>query len=117
MDYCYPGDESIVLKDAEVLGFGTSFYEDKDRWSEATVVRTGLDNYFVSVVGKSALPGETDRHWAVFHEEPSELIRALSRRWSARRGLPPYLLVALSRAAAEDDDLNDALDEYEHWQK
>lgn len=113
MDFVYPGDESIVLKDAEVLGFGTSFYEDKDRWSEATVVRTALDNYFVAVVGKSELPGETDRHWAIFHEEPAELIRSLSRRWSARRGLPPYLLVALAAAAAEDAALDDALDEYE----
>lgn len=113
MDFVYPGDESIVLKDAEVLGTGSSWADDKDRWSEATVVRTGLDNYFVAVVGKSALPGETDRHWSMFHEEPSELIRALSRRWRDRRGLPPYLHRALSVAAAEDADLDEALDDYE----
>lgn len=116
MDFVYPGDESIVLRDADVSGTGTSFADDKDRWSEATVVLTDAGNYFVAVVGRSRLPNETDRHWAMFHEEPEELIRALCRRWRNHRGLPPYLHRALSEAAADDDRLNDALDEYERWQ-
>lgn len=113
MDYTYPGDESVILRDAEVAGTGTSF-SGGDRWSEATVVLTEAGNYFVAVVGKSDVANEVDRHWAVLHTDPVELLRALLRRGqSGGKTLPAYLHRALSDAAAEDDPLNDALDAYE----
>lgn len=113
MDHHYPGDESLILRDADLAGYSSSADGEKHRWSEASVWLTDSGNYFVAVVGKSSLPGEVDRHWAVFHTDADDLVRGLLRRWRAGRGLPPYLHVALSEAAVYDDDLNDALSDYE----
>lgn len=116
MTYTYPGDESIVLHDADVIGHSTSYREgqlDAQRWSEATVVLTADLNYFVAVVGRSEVAGETDRHWALFHTDAIELIRALLRRQGDTKALPKYLHRALAEAAAEDDNLNEALDAYD----
>lgn len=111
MDFSYPGDEQIVVKDAEILGFGSSKGDTKDRWTELTIVGTET-GYFVAGVGRSRLPGETDRHWCSAYPEASKLVTGLLRP-DGRGGkfMPNYGRDALESAADLDEDVNDAFRE------
>lgn len=120
VDFLYPGDEQIVVRDAEILGFGSSRGEanskgeasNKDRWSELTIVGTDK-GYFVAGVGKSILPGETDRHWCAAHPDAWTLVKGLMRP-DGRGGkfLPVYAREALNSAAEVDYDVRDTVREF-----
>lgn len=113
VDFPYPGDAQIVVRDAEILGFGSSKGEaNKDRWSEITIVGTET-GYFVAGVGKSILPGETDRHWCSAHPDSRALVKGLMRP-DGRGGkfLPAYARDALDNAAELDEDVHETVQEF-----
>lgn len=56
--------ERVITFSGILLGEATSFAEGKLRWSEVAVYRTDGGKYIVEKVGRSLVPGETDRHSA-----------------------------------------------------
>lgn len=73
------GDVSLVF-DGLLLGSASSRRPDADRWFEVKIFKTTGGTYVVAGAGRSALPGERDRCWAVTCAEPLEVVRALTRR-------------------------------------
>jgi hypothetical protein len=115
MDFAYPGDNQIVVKDAEILGFGSSRTPGKDRWSEVTIVGTER-SYFVAVVGKSCAPGEVDFNTGLLFRTARDLVRGLVRRPEtpgAQPYMPRYSREALDSAAELDQDVFEALKSYD----
>lgn len=98
--------ELPLIFEGEELGFATSFRDGKDRWFEVMIYRTASGRYVVNGIGRSLLPGEEDRSWAIICEKPAEVIEALKR--TSPDGVS-YLSVtathALLEAARLDHDL------------
>lgn len=72
------GDRSLVF-DGSRLGAGSSRRHEAPRWFQVEIFRTESGRYVVAGAGKSVLPGEVDRCWAVECETPQEVVKALTR--------------------------------------
>lgn len=98
--------ELPLIFEGQELGFASSFRDGKDRWFDVMIYRTASNRYVVNGIGRSDLPGEEDRSWAIVCDRPEEVIEALKR--TSPEGVT-YLSVtathALLEAARRDQDL------------
>jgi hypothetical protein len=102
------GDRSLVF-DGTRLGEGSSRRHQAPRWFEVQIYRTASGRYVVAGAGKSVLPGEVDRCWAVECDEPREVVRALTRYDEDEvEYLTRTARDALEAAAAVDVGIRDA---------
>lgn len=128
------GGKPPVVVDAYVLGHATSQHEDHDenahgpaetaprrvrcsacRWFEVQIFDVSRDDdagvkYLVYTVGKTIVPGETDRVRFVWTDSEREVVEALVVRQGGTPKLPVASARALSQAARWDDDILDAFD-------
>lgn len=104
-----PSDASVVVEDAEILGHCSTAREDRPRWVEITVI--GADcSYVVYGVGKSKIPGETDRPWSKWFPTADLMIRSLLSVPPSGRNATTADAKAMLREASElDEDIADAL--------
>jgi hypothetical protein len=99
--------EHDPLATATCIGYASS-YAGKPRWSEVSIYRTTDGRYCAVRIGRSTIPGETDR--VTTHEPTSarEIVNALSiaRRTNAGNvvgsRIPDYVHGAIADAALND---------------
>ena len=72
------GDLPLIFK-GEEIGFSSSFRSGKDRWFEVAIFRTASGRYVVNGIGRSSIPGEEDRSWAIVCDRPDEVVEAMKR--------------------------------------
>ena len=90
----------------ELLGFSSSEDPDKVRWGEFYVYRTESGRYVVAGVGRSRVPGETDRCWAQVSDSPDAVIEKLTLiDPDGARYLPWTARTLLDQAAVKDERL------------
>lgn len=98
-----------LLFDGRLLGEATSRHHEQDRWFEARIFKTEGGTYVVGGAGKSVVPGETDRCWAVECASGAEVVAALQRVDDDEvRYLTRTARDALTAAADEDDGIREA---------
>lgn len=69
----------VVTVDGELIASVSSRYpEFKARWTDLTLYRLTHGGFLLSVVGRSALPGESDRPSVKVAENEAALLRALT---------------------------------------
>lgn len=79
------------------------------RWVEIRIIRDDDDTFAVSTLGRSRVPGETDRSRVIFTDSPHEVIELLTDRRPGRNPRLPFAAArALAQAAQRDDDMHDA---------
>jgi len=49
----------------------------KPRWTEFDLYLTTFGEFVLQGVGRSRVPGETDRHWAVISEDPIDVLDSI----------------------------------------
>lgn len=80
-DGCKPitvtNGERELRFDGVLLGEASSFGPHKQRWIELRLYRTRGGNYVLSGVGKTVLPGESDRAWAHVSETPQGVVESM----------------------------------------
>lgn len=72
------GDRSLAF-DGVIIGEGSSRRVDASRWFEVKIFRTAGNQYVVGGAGRTILPGERDRCWAVTAQNGQEVIKSLTR--------------------------------------
>jgi hypothetical protein len=60
-----------------LLGDASSQSPGKDRWTEVAIYRTAAGKYIVEKIGKSRVPGETDRCSAEVCETAAAVVEAM----------------------------------------
>lgn len=76
MIWIHPADESVIVENAEILGWFSTERDGSDRWTEITLLGTDA-GYAIHGVGRSVLPGETDRHFFKWHAEAFLVVKSL----------------------------------------
>lgn len=78
------------------------------RWQETTIFVTDDDRFVVHTVGRSIVPGESDRHRVTFTSSAYEIVEVLTVKGNKEPFLPDPSARALAQAAAVDDDVQEA---------
>ena len=87
----------------------SSLGELGERWTETRIYRTSGGNYVVAGVGKSTVPGETDRPWAHVSESAEGVVESLHAvDADGVRYLTHVNTDALEQAGAVDPDIRAA---------
>lgn len=76
MRWVHPDDADVIVENAEILGWFSTKRAGSTRWTEITLLGTDA-GYAIHGVGRSALPGETDRHWFKWHAEAFLVVKSL----------------------------------------
>lgn len=72
----YDGEREIRFH-GSLLGHSSSHRPHKDRWIEMFIYRTRGGKYIVAGIGKTNIPGETERHWAHVCEAPEGAVESM----------------------------------------
>lgn len=108
MNSVFDEDREIRFE-GELLGSSSSHREGKQRWIEIALYKTRSGKYVIAGVGKSSVPGETERNWAHVSETPKGAIETLHLYdGEGVRYLTRTAKVALVAACALDEPLLDA---------
>jgi hypothetical protein len=81
------GDVDVEF-DGDLLADESSRTGDQPRWTQVRIYRTASQKFVTEVIGKSAIPGETDRPTVIVHNDTDTIRAALMR---PRKDGPPYL--------------------------
>jgi hypothetical protein len=49
----------------------------KQRWSEFNAYLTSQGEYILQGIGRSIVPGESDRHWMIMSDDPLDIVNAV----------------------------------------
>lgn len=112
-------DDHTVMRDGqrplsfagELLGSSSTHRPGKMRWLELAIYAPAdTSGYVVAGVGRSVVPGETDRCWAYVEETPEDVIRRLERYEDGTdtRYLTRAAAQAIQSAAESDESLREA---------
>lgn len=91
------GDRLLCFDGAKVASVSAEL-PTKDRWTELEVYITVAGQWVLAGVGRSRVPGEIDRHWAVTSDNPVDIVAAIvghDTSWLAKRLLSESLLALL----------------------
>lgn len=91
------GAKVLSFEGTEVA-FVSAELPSKDRWTEFKLFMTDNGEWVLSTIGRSRVPGEKDRCWAVLTDDPSEWIDSISGNEMSR--LAKKLLAQLADAYA-----------------
>jgi hypothetical protein len=76
--YTVTNSEGQELKfTGELVSHVSAQLPEKQRWTEFTLYLTDFDTWILHGVGKSRIPGESDRHWYIVSSEPSDWIEKI----------------------------------------
>ena len=78
------------------------------RWQETTIYVTDDGQFVVHTIGRSVVPGESDRHRVTFTSSAYEIVEVLTVKGNKEPFLPDPSARALAQAAAVDDDVQEA---------
>jgi hypothetical protein len=78
----------------ELLAAASSRDATSERWTDLALYRTAANSYVVSVIGRTTLDGETDRH----ADRPARVLQALQRRDGTLTNLAKRLLEDAAKA-------------------
>lgn len=80
MDFTLPrtGDRDLSFQ-GDLLATSSSRRGNARRWLELSLYRTTAGSYVVYGVGRTQVPDEVDRTWAVIADSPGDAIHALER--------------------------------------
>lgn len=109
-DHALTGKHGEVTRfTGELIGKATSHRPGKDRWSEIEIYKTVGGDYVVHGVGRSTLPGESDRSWVQVCETAAGVIERLHMTdRDQSRYIPDNSIRALAEARRIDADLDAA---------
>lgn len=94
-----------------LLGTASSRRDDKERWIEITIYRTGSGRYIVAGVGRTVVVGENDRCWAHVSDTAEGVVESLYMYdGDGVRYLTKVARVALINAGTLDPTLKQAYD-------
>ncbi len=102
-------DDNIAKQfDGVKLGASSSHTPGKTRWSEITLYRTVSGQYVAHGVGRSTIPGETDRSWVNVAVDADGLIAILTREVEGVKFIPNINKRVLVLASLVDKDIDAA---------
>jgi len=78
------------------------------RWLESTIYETDTGGFVVHTVGRSIVPGETDRHKITFTGSAFEVVEVLTIKGINEPFLPDPSARALAQAASLNEDVREA---------
>lgn len=108
MESVWDGSQELRFE-GELIGHSSSFRPGKNRWNEILIYRTNGGKYIAAGIGKTDLPGETDRHWAHVCETADGVTTSLYMFDSdSVRYLTRTARQALEQASSQDDGLRKA---------
>lgn len=105
----YHGPQTYVFE-GRLIGSGSSFKPDRDRWHEINIFLADDGRYVVQKIGRSTIRGEVDRHSAFFCQDGDGVIQNLhvldgkTKTWRMLHASRD----ALNAAMTECPDLEDA---------
>jgi hypothetical protein len=79
---------AMLRFEGERVATASSEMPGKDRWCELSIFRVEDGSWVLAGVGKSRVPGEHDRRWAVVSRDPVDIVAAVCGRdtsWLAKR--------------------------------
>lgn len=99
----------VVRFEGSLLAEASSRWGDSPRWTELALYRTAAGTYVLAGVGRSVLPGETDRTWTKQADGPDGAIELLHiTDESGVRFMTKHARRVAEAAAAADDDFREA---------
>jgi hypothetical protein len=69
--------ESTITFEGVRIAHVSAELPSKDRWSEFTIWLTTHGEWVLQGVGRSRVPGEVDREWAVISKDPADVLDAI----------------------------------------
>lgn len=109
MRWIHPDDPDVIVDNAEILGWCSTKRDGAPRWTELTLIGTDVA-YAIHGVGRSVIPGETDRHFFKWHAEAFLVVKSLlSAPASGKSSTVDAARVMLTEAGENDDDIRAAL--------
>lgn len=79
------GQKGEVFRfEGEKVAFVSAELPLKERWTELTLYLTDDGSWLLHGVGRSRVPGETDRHWIVLTQDTSEWLDAVIGKDASR---------------------------------
>jgi hypothetical protein len=107
MRWVHPYDPDVYVENAEHLGACRT--NTHPRWTEMELIGTD-EAYVLLIVGRSTVPGETDRPVLKWLAEAWLLVRALlSPPANGKNSTVDVARAMLERASENDQDIADAL--------
>lgn len=77
-EYFFQSGSTITQFQGELIAHVSSELPSKDRWTEFDLFLSHPHSeWILQGIGRSRVPLETDRYWAVISKEPSEVLQAV----------------------------------------
>lgn len=73
----YQHNGTIVQFMGERVAHVTSELPSKDRHTEFSLFLSEYDEWILQGVGRSRVPGESDRYWAVISDDPADILQSI----------------------------------------
>lgn len=61
----------------ELVSSVSAYLPEKQRWTEFQLYLTDFDSWILQGIGRSKVPGETDRFWYIVSNDPSDWIEKI----------------------------------------
>jgi hypothetical protein len=91
--------DGVIRFEGDKIATVSAELPSKPRWTEFTVYRTTAGEWILEGVGRSRVPGESDRSWSVISDDPIDIVDAITGSDTSR--LARRLLAeSLARLAA-----------------
>lgn len=76
--FFYQHSGSVTQFDGELIAHVSSELPTKDRWTEFDLFLSYPDNIWIlQGIGRSRVPGETDRYWSVQSDDPADVLQSI----------------------------------------
>jgi hypothetical protein len=69
--------ESVITFEGVKLAHVSAELPSKPRWSEFDLYLTTFGEFILQGVGRTRVPGETDRHWTVISQDPVDVLDSI----------------------------------------
>lgn len=67
-------DGNILKFTGELVASVSAELPEKDRWTEFQLYLTDFNTWVLQGIGRSRVPGETDRYWYIVSSDPADFI-------------------------------------------
>ena len=102
--YFYQDGHTTTQFDGELIAHVSSASPSKQRWTEFDLFITLDEEWILQGIGRTTVPAEKDRYWAIVSKDPNEVLEALWVKSRAARKLLSSAMTYLAECVCEDEN-------------
>lgn len=69
--------ETVTQFNGEQVAHVSAELPSKERWTEFDLFITEHDEWVLQGIGRTKVPGETDRYWTVLSDDPADVLQSI----------------------------------------